>query len=208
MNVIKMKPSHLPILNAVIKSMMPTSCIECGSGVFSTPLLAKIHDFQTIEHDSEWAQKAIETVGEKKVLVHPLPIRYNVYPKKTNRRTRNEILRFYRQIARPCDLLFIDSYAAVRDIILAVFWGKFNAAVLHDTQNPAYGYQRVINRLATPGYFQVQCIPEKAGQPWTDIILPRAYYAAAKDIISQVSCYDYPFAFTIKEWLNNHICNE
>lgn len=205
MKVIQMKPSHVPVLNAVVKHFNPRSCVECGSGNFSTGILSKIETFHTIEHSSEWAEHAIKSIGMNSVIVQPISgVRFSEYPDMLSSSKRKEIAAMYRGLAERLgkkDLVFIDSYAGVRDIALAVFWKQFDVAILHDTQHPRYGYGKVINRLHEVGMHHIQCMPKKEREPWTDIIISKDVPFSQSELLGMINSKEYPFQFKVSTWI-------
>ena len=203
MKLDELRPSHLPILKAVIEVAKPTNCLECGTGDHSTGLLSKIDDYTGIEHDPEWADRVRGSFGDIKIITVPLPghIRYSHYPNAVDRESISKIKEIYSGLVRDCELLFIDSWACVRYIILKLFWGRFKIAVLHDTEERRYKYDKIIEKAITKGYVHVRCVPRSSKEPWTDIIIAPAERARglAENIIKAVDCSKMRFKFKVYE---------
>lgn len=156
MKVIKMRPSHIPVINAMIKTFAPKSVIECGCGPNSTPIWSKVCDRVVgIEHNQEWVDQIKPTLGDNvEFITHDFyGITFGMYPDTLKYARRKEVYDWYNslyptgQLSGDCDLLFVDSYAGYRVYALMALAQQAGIVMYHDTEVPRYWYSSFEKKL-------------------------------------------------------------
>ena len=150
----------VPVLGAVLKTVKVNTALELGAGVFSTPFLyQRVPFFTCLENDYEWFQKMRSEIACR----DGFELRYhNVGPlnrcdviKSTHAHQRAIYADFYNQ-RNSGDLLFIDHYLALRAIALKCLYTKYKVIVLHDSEEPHYGYDPIVQRMKNNGWLSIR----------------------------------------------------
>jgi len=144
--------SHLPVLTAVLEVLRPQSALECGCGIFSTPLLRRVPRLHSIEHSAGWARavrgRYPPTPGHSWT-VERVPTTCSKPAPEVDPKRVETIQAFYRALAleeAPVDLLFVDTFAACRVPAVLALGPKAQWIVVHDLEPPGrehYGWPRL-----------------------------------------------------------------
>lgn len=151
MNIIKMRPSHIPVISSMIKIFNPDTVVECGCGLNSTPRWsAGCKSVTGIEHNQEWIDLIKDKVGSNvNFIVKKFGnLTFCVYPKKLDAMLRHEIYDWYCALnITKTGLLFVDSFAGTRVYSLIALSQKSEIVMYHDTENKKYWYKAFEDKL-------------------------------------------------------------
>jgi hypothetical protein len=145
------RATHLPLLTAVMcKTTGPV--IEFGCGDNSTPVLHEICDVMhrqlvTVENNPAWIKRVIHMQSDNHIFV----------------RVKNwdDI---YKQVWPAWDVVFIDHAPGERRIIdILKLKDVANHIVVHDTEEPAYNYEPVLQQFK----YRYDC---RLLKPWTTVV--------------------------------------
>jgi hypothetical protein len=195
MKVIKMRPSHQPVIGAMIKVYGPQRVVECGCGPNSTPIWSRgCKSVIGIEHNPEWVEEIKDKCGANvdfvtHVFQMPLgnPLTFGIYPHKLSLEMRQNIYDWYVSAGEKLgaiDLLFVDSFAATRVYSLMALAKQSGIIMYHDTEVDKYWYsyfERKLPLIFPDGFkhvsYRPRCRPQIVRQePCTDIIFKPEHY--------------------------------
>lgn len=155
MKIIKMRPSHRPVIYSVCSVFGPEKVIECGCGPNSTPIWSKIcKEVVGIEHNQEWVDEIKASVDSNvRFIVKSLgKLTFNIYPELLTAEQREDIISFYDEVAEQTDVLYVDSFASTRVYSLMSLSPFAGIVMYHDTEYHKYWYRYFENKL--PKYMQ------------------------------------------------------
>jgi hypothetical protein len=160
MKVIKMRPSHQPVIRSVIKVFKPEAVVECGCGPNSTPIWsAGCKSVVGIEHNQEWIDAIADKCGKNVVFVSKQfgNLVFSTYPEKLILKQRKEIYYWYLLLPKKLkiDLLFVDSFAGTRVYSLMAMARHAGITMYHDTEYEKYWYRYFEKKL--PEYYPKGC---------------------------------------------------
>lgn len=168
--------SHIPVLKALRAVLPAATWIECGSGQYSTRILAGAPMLTTIEHDPSWAKRVQEDHKPSPThawIVHPLPIQNWTSEAEAGDAKLNDARAFYRSLAVNGEILFMDTFRACRVMAIESLGDKADMIVLHDTELQSWGYYglpRILPMRDRIGYsFRPAFQRAESIVPWTDI---------------------------------------
>lgn len=200
MKIIKMRPSHRPVIKAMVKTFAPETVVECGCGPNSTPLWSKTcKKVIGIEHNPEWVESIKDKCGDNVEFMTKVfwDLKFSTYPDDLPLSRRREMYDYFSTApinSLSIDLLFVDSFAAVRVYALMALAKRAGITMYHDTEVDKYWYRYFEEKL--PIYYQngfrhysyrPQCQPHIARQePCTDIIFRPEHYAKIDEFIENL----------------------
>lgn len=139
--------THLPVLQAVMGHINPGYVLECGMGLYSTPLLALAPRCISIETESmEWYAKVVDAVGP----------RHGWTPVYSKANSEADMICYMTHGTRP-DIVLIDG-AKARCESASIACVISDVVICHDSESHPYsnnllipGYQFLDIRVLTPG---------------------------------------------------------
>lgn len=144
MKIIKMRPSHRPVIKSMIKVYQPDKVIECGCGPNSTPLWSEgCKEVVGIEHNDEWVRFIQNDVGKNVRFISKQfgTLLFSTYPEALTGQQISDITEWYASIKEPCDLLYVDSFAGTRVYSLIEMAAEAGIVMYHDTEYHKYWYR-------------------------------------------------------------------
>lgn len=191
--VIKMRPSHLPVLMAVCRYFGPGSVIECGTGNMSTPYwMSQGMEYTGIEHDPAWAKVTKKIIGgHGKLFVHPVKgVIFSTLFRMLTKKQKKSFADYYNGLARnlKADVLFIDSFAAARIYAAVCLYDCADIIILHDSESRKYRYDKIgkfVRDNNKGEYLHYRYIPlgktyseSKRPDPSTDVLIKGHHISA------------------------------
>jgi hypothetical protein len=175
--------SHIPPLTAVLRTLKPDLTVECGTGLYSTPIILR-YSKQTIhiEHDSVWLDKVKAVCGNRDSATWYFR-RFNAFNSTSidelPKGEFDEMMNYYLGIsamfvAGRIDLLFVDTFRPCRVPALTHLGPKAKMIILHDMEKDSpryYKYDMVEDMLKRDFYvYHYRPLGEINGHtiPWTD----------------------------------------
>ena len=171
------------VLKGIMGGIQPQRIVECGCGVYSTPILRNPSGhLLSIEHDQHWIkkiQKRFPPDTFHEYSVFPLSgINNGKDPKTIEPKILQSLRDFYNQLAenwKPFDFLMVDTYRCARVPAALALASKAKYVMLHDTRpysRDYYEYHKLNNMFKD--WFRYEHRPEgKINKihliPWTTL---------------------------------------
>lgn len=142
--------SHQPVLKALVEVVQPQSVVECGSGMFSTPLLREhVPTLVTVEHDQQWARRMLKECPSSpshRWIVQGFPGAQNHTPAEDlPADVRKFMEQWYWEAAaglEPFHVLFVDTFRSLRVTATKALAHLAQIVVLHDVEPFSRDYYR------------------------------------------------------------------
>lgn len=190
-----LRPSHIPVIKAILDVLSNPSVIEFGMGEHSTPVwLEGCSVYTGIENSADWfksAARGISGLDKCDVGMSLLDVgndlEYNTYPKDIPPPVMLEILAMHENLSLPnADIVYIDGWASTRFASFVTAYDKADKFVVcHDTENPDYLYKEAyatrVHGFASVISYRPEHGKDGREQPYTDIVIKdlRNFDAAA-----------------------------
>lgn len=160
--------THIPVLKKAIEVVPHSSCLEFGTGLYSTKLLAESFNLCTsIEMQSEeWFNKVKDNFPYVDIRCYIGPFAWKDKFKPDP---------YY-------DLIFVDGHGDSRWDCINWAYDYTNIIVIHDTEEPGYHLERVRRPL---GWGKVDFTILR---PWTSILFNLSVYKASDFNVSEDAC--------------------